>query len=342
MKNMKKILSFILCLTLVLSMAACGSSAGSTPETESTPTPEVEATPEAQPEKDENAESGEPETPDVALPEGTYVSYLSLYLAESSDSYKSITASDDFMGGAYVEYIGDVKKVGTFDFAILEQIAAELAASGLMEFNGVDEYTDGEAYASMYIELSDGSYLTAGYSGAIADEFIQAFDHMDNFFQTLTAELEEYVPQAQVMGELDADLLAAMQEIVNNSGMEGLDSLAISEIVLDEYFAFTAGLSSTDGISAGASCAAMMMTTPYSLVIVKLDDAANIGSVRADFESSLDWQKWVCVIPSSALIAEKDNMVLCLMGSDSMFALTSASIEAAGWSNITTIDNPDM
>ncbi len=340
MKNMKKILSFILCLTLVLSMAACGSSAGSTPET--TPTPEVDATPEAQPEKEESPESGEPETPDVALPEGTYVSYLSLYLAESSDSYKSITASDDFMGGAYVEYIGDVKKVGTFDFAVLEQIAAELAASGLIGFNGVDEYADGEAYASMYIELSDGSYLTAGYSGVIAEDFIAAFNYMDNYFQTLTAELEEYVPQAQVMGEVDTDLLAAMQEIVNNSGMEGLDSLAISEIVLDEYFAFTAGLSSTDGIAAGASCAAMMMTTPYYLVIVKLDDAANMDAVRADFESSLDWQKWVCVIPSNALIAEKDNMVLCLMGSDSMYDFTAAAIEAAGWNNITAIENPDM
>ena len=133
-----------------------------------------------------------------------------------------------------------------------------------------------------------------------------------------------------------------MQEIVNNSGMEGLDALAISDIALDEYFAFTAGLSSTDGITAGASCAAMMMTTPYSLVIVKLDDAANIEAVRSDFEASLDWQKWVCVIPSNALIAQKDNMVLCLMGSDSLYTYTAASIENAGWTNITAIDNPDM
>lgn len=335
MKNKKKIITCLLCLALVLSMAACGSSGTSTPDA-STPTsaPEAQPTPEAQPEQ--------PETPEASLPEGTYVSYFSLYLSETSDSYKSITANDDFMGGAYVEYIGDFKKVGTFDFAVLEQIASELAASGLMELNGVDEYADGEAYASMYIELSDGSFLTAGYSGVIAEEFIAAFNAMDEYFQTLTAELEEYVPQAQVMGEVDADLLAAMQEIVNNSGMDGLDALAISDIALDEYFAFTAGLSSTDGITAGASCAAMMMTTPYSLVIVKLDDAANIGAVRGDFEASLDWQKWVCVIPSNALIAEKDNMVLCLMGSEGMFALTASAIEDAGWGNISRIDNPDM
>lgn len=52
--------------------------------------------------------------------------------------------------------------------------------------------------------------------------------------------------------------------------------------------------------------------------------------------------KWVCVIPSNALIAENGNMVLCLMGSDTMYSQTAEAIEAAGWSNIATFDNPDM
>ena len=34
--------------------------------------------------------------------------------------------------------------------------------------------------------------------------------------------------------------------------------------------------------------------------------------------------------------------ILCLMGSDQMYALTAASAEAAGWSVYKTLENPDM
>lgn len=326
MKKFKNLVVCMLTLALVLSMAACGSSnngssAGSSaPETESTPTPEA------------------PVIEEVENP----VSYFSLYMSENAESYMSMSAYDDGMGGAYIEYTGEIKKVGTLDTIVLHGIAAALEESGLAQLNGQSEYAEGEAMASMYVEYADGSTLSADFTGLIADEFTAGFEAMDAYFQALTADMPEYVPQAQVMGEVDADVLAAMQEILNNSGMEGLDMLAISDIAMDEYFAYTAGLSSSEGIANGTSCSAMMMTTPYSLVIVTVEDANSIDSVRADFESSLDWMKWVCVIPSNALIAENGNMVLCLMGSDTMYTQTAASIEAAGWSNIATFDNPDM
>ena len=34
--------------------------------------------------------------------------------------------------------------------------------------------------------------------------------------------------------------------------------------------------------------------------------------------------------------------ILCLMGSDQMYALPAASVEAAGWSVYQTLENPDM
>jgi hypothetical protein len=34
--------------------------------------------------------------------------------------------------------------------------------------------------------------------------------------------------------------------------------------------------------------------------------------------------------------------ILCLMGSDQMYALTAASVESAGWSVYKTLENPDM
>jgi len=86
----------------------------------------------------------------------------------------------------------------------------------------------------------------------------------------------------------------------------------------------------------------MMMTTAYSLVIVTLEDAANAETVCSNFESQLDWLKWVCVAPSDALIAQKDNMVLCLMAYDDLYVQTANGIEAAGWSTMKTLNNPNM
>jgi len=84
------------------------------------------------------------------------------------------------------------------------------------------------------------------------------------------------------------------------------------------------------------------MTTAYSLVIVTLEDASKAEAVSGDFESNLDWRKWVCVAPSNALIAQKDNMVLCLMAGDSLYTQTLTGIEAAGWTVTKTLENPDM
>lgn len=335
MNNAKRIITCLLCLALIFSLAACGTSAPGS----SSPSSSASG---SQTEPDVSADPTPDDQPDISFPEGCYASYF--FVSITVDGVRrAVTASDDELGGAYVEYIDDVKKVGTFPSSVLEEIVSELAASGLASFNGKSEYSEGsEDYASMYIELSDGSYLTADYTGAVADEFIAAYNRISDYFKTLTADLDEYVPQAQVSGELDSDVLAALQEIINNSGIDGLDSMCINSIELDEYFDYNSGLSSSNGISAAGSCGAMMSTTPYSLVIVKLDDVNNVQAVRSDFENNLNWRKWVCVNPTNALIAEKDNMVLCLMGADEMYTLTASSVEAAGWNNLSSFDNPEI
>ena len=59
-----------------------------------------------------------------------------------------------------------------------------------------------------------------------------------------------------------------------------------------------------------------------------------------DFEENLDWTKWVCVAPSDAMTAVKDNMVLCLMAADANYTQTAAGITAAGWTTVNTLTNP--
>lgn len=121
--------------------------------------------------------------------------------------------------------------------------------------------------------------------------------------------------------------------------MEYLDAYTISQVAKDEFFAFTVGLSSDAGIASAVSCAPMMMTDAYSLMIVKLD-GAKAEDVCADFEKNLDWRKWVCVAPDQAMIAVKGDMVLCLMATEQVFEGTAAAINKTGWNEVKTLERP--
>ena len=83
----------------------------------------------------------------------------------------------------------------------------------------------------------------------------------------------------------------------------------------------------------------MMMTTAYSLSIVKLEEGADADAVCADFAANVDWQKWVCVMPTNALVAVKDNMVLCLVAAGELYAMTASGIESTGWTVVETLEN---
>ncbi len=329
MKLFRSGIALLLALVMALSLAAC---TGNNDATDPTETQGTEPTETTQPTENQGTEPSMENA----------VTYFNMSLSETYDRYDYINASDDGMGGVYVEYVGDVKKVGSFGPEALNTISAKLAETGLAELNGEQVYEDGEASASMYIEFADGTMLTASYSGTIPQEYLDGYAAMVACFQELTAELEIYVPQAQVIGEVNADALAAMQEILNNSGMEGLDGLMISDVAMDEFFGQSVGLSNVDGITSGTLCSAAMMTTPYSVVIVTLESEDLVQDVRADFETNMGWTKWVCVSPTSALVAQNGNMVICLMGSDTMFQQTATAIENAGWTEITTLDNPNM
>ena len=45
-------------------------------------------------------------------------------------------------------------------------------------------------------------------------------------------------------------------------------------------------------------------------------------------------------MPTGALVAQKGNMVLCLMGADELFAQTVQAITDCGWDNLETMDSP--
>ena len=273
--------------------------------------------------------------------EGKTLSFFSVNLNLTGNDNRYMMAYPNDDGSVYVEYVGDVKKIGTnMDGKVLESVTAAVVQSGIAALNGQNIYLDGGAVGSAYVEYTDGTVIGIGYSGEIPDEYLTVYNALDTAFQTLTAELEVYVPVPLVGDGVDETALAELMAILDATQIRDLDMFQIADVTKDDTFSLVMGLSSAEGIANGTSCSAMMMTTPYSMVIATLDDGMDVQTVRDDFLNNLDWQKWVCVMPTGALIAQKGNMVLCLMGADALFAQTVQAVTDCGWENLESVDSP--
>lgn len=328
---MKNLITRGICLALTLvlafSLTACVGDNGSETSAPTTTAPETTA----------------PETT-APVVSGPAMNYMSLSYGETYDSLTYISAYTNDDGTVTIDYQGEIRKSGTVDASIMDALAAELAVSGLPELHEQSVWEEGEASGAMYITFDDETvFYSADFAGNVPQAFIDGFNKMKTLFVDLIAEVPEYVPEAAVVGNVDETVLNEIKNIIGSTSMPQ-DSLVINEIALDDAdtFGFSAGLSTSEGIVNAANCNSMMMTSAYSLVVVTVEDAANIASVRADFEANMDWNKWVCVRPTGALIAQKDNMVICLMAMDQSYTETEAAITAAGWTEITTFTDPGM
>lgn len=342
---MKKIMSLLLVAVLALSMAACGTTEPTTaPTQEPTSAPTTAPTEEPTAAPTEEPTAAPTEEPTEEPTEAEKKLSMLMMTSGSGMSPDSIMIYDNDMGGLYVEYnIGGIRKIATMDLALLVGLEEAMMNSGMMDLAGTEEYGEGENAVSFYASYSDWSSVSVSYYGVEAPEaFTTAYNTLVAYVETLVADVPEYVPQIQIdtfNGEIDADLLSNLTDICNGSKLPNLDQMMLTNVPVDDNFGFATGLSSSEGITAGASCVNMMMTIPYSLVAVK---TSNVDAVVADFEANLNWLKWVCVQPSNALIATNGEMVLCLMGTDEMFTNTVSAIENAGWTVVKTLSNPNM
>ena len=325
---MKKLICLLLSLLTVLSLAACGETAKK--ETQ----PPVETTQETTQEPTE-------QTTEPVSVEAVTSFYMDMKEADQ-ESAAFINAYKDGEGKAYVEYnTASGHKVATMEAKVLEQLAAAYRMSVLSQFNGQEVYDEGEACCSVYIDLGGETCSYSFYGEMIPEEYATVFADMEALVVQIMADQPEYVAAPQMGENLDLQHVAAITAILENSGIEALDSLSVMNVEKDEYFAYTAGLSGSEGIESCTNCAALMMSVPYSLVVVTLAEGTDASTVVDDFAKNIDWLKWVCVQPNSATIAVKDNMVLCLLGQDEMYTGTAAAIEENGWTVEKTLDNPN-
>ena len=328
---MKRIIAILLCILVVVGTAACGAADDDAGQVQN---------------GDENSQTQEEIYPvpdhieDVTVENP--VTYAMVSTVKKAGQPISLTARLDENGQGHVEYVGDEKKVGTFEPKVLHGITEQIEKSGLLKLDGQSKEGDGADYASVYIEYADGKVVTADFTGAVPPEFREGYDDLDKYFADLTKDVPVYVPQPQVVGTVNNEALREMKNILSKSEIEGVDTLTITDVPLDETFRETVGLSSMEGITSGTSCAPMMLSSAYSFVIVTVDDEDNADDICDDFADGIAWNKWVCASASHALTAEKGRMALCLMGTGDYYEKTAGAIKDAGWDDIEEFTNPDM
>ncbi len=331
MKTIHRILSLALAMVLVFSLAACSNTPDPTEEPTDTPT-ETPTDAPTEPAVNETLPSITVENP---------VTYFSLNMGETFEDINYIMVTDNGDGTVHVQYEGEDQKIADMDAALMHNITDALNNTGLIALNGQDNYGDGEASASMYIEFADGTEAIVGYSGTIPPEFIDGYNIMDTFFQRMMAGVPVYVPRVQVTNEVDADALAAMEEIMNGTGFEDLDSFYVSNVPKDELFASYMGLSSYEGIANAILCQHFFHHVPYGIYMATLEEGTDERAIAADFAENVYWDKFICVLPDKALVAKKGNRALCLMGSDELYTQTAAAVQAAGWTVVKELERPE-
>ena len=325
--NFKKILAFLLAVMMVLSFAACGETKDDGDDNSTT------APQETDPQETEPAET-EPQLADIT--------FFAMSLTDAEGNAKSIYVSPNEDGTAHIDYVSEITKRGDLDGNVMATIAQAFAASGLMELNGLMEGEYSEVCGSMYVSFSDETTVGADFYGEIPEAFLNGYAAMEACLDTLTADMEEYVPAPVESGEIAESDKTALDAILIGLTLENPDAFTINGFAKDEFFAASLGLSSDEGVVSGLSFAPMMTSVAYSLNIVTLEEGADAEAVAEDFESNIDWLKWLCVQPNEALIATKDNQVLCLLGSDEVYQITVAATAAAGWTTYTTLQHPNM
>ena len=309
---MKKITLILFAILILFSFAACGETA---PEETAATTTEATSAQTTLPESVEN-----PIT-DI---------YMSCQLADGS--FRQLEAYHNPDGKALVTYVAEIKKSAGMDPAALNFLTLALKESGLSEFNNVNTFSEGTAYASMYISFEDGTILAASFYGeTIPEDFMAAYTKFENSFKELMKDIPEYVPAPNIYGTPNETALNEMLAIFNATEIPYPDAFCISEIEMNDIFGDIAGLENTDGIVQGTECYPMLSSDPFSMVIVTLEDGADIEAVREDFMDDPQWNKWVCVSADSALVANKDNMVIFLMTDQVSYDIFASAIVECGW-----------
>ncbi len=156
----------------------------------------------------------------------------------------------------------------------------------------------------------DADTTTAATTGATTVATIP--EYTEEIVETEAA-TEEVIPEADpesLEGIINA--IYEIQPVQFMTGNIGIDLTDTSEDGLWTLKAFT-GLDNADLISQAWASEAMIGSIPYSMVLVRVTDAANAETVAEAMKNGIDTRKWICVEASDLKVTASGDVVMLIM-----------------------------
>lgn len=119
----------------------------------------------------------------------------------------------------------------------------------------------------------------------------------------LSEDLTKVLEKVYETADLDDDFRQSLQHYQTIE----LDDSNIQGYLGDADVKFTEGLCS----------APMMSSIPYELILLKLDEGADVDAVKAAIKENANPIKWLCVEAEEVVVENIDNTVLFLMANES-------------------------
>ena len=141
------------------------------------------------------------------------------------------------------------------------------------------------------------------------------------------APAETTAPQASVP---DVDMTTMIDMIYEKHGQVDLPLMTnVLDLSDPDMLMYNTGLDSAERL-AEVAVSEPMMGQPYSLVLIKVKDAADAAQVAQDLYDNIDERKWICVAADTKVAGYAGDIVMLFMeGSDfAEFASTESIMEA--------------
>ncbi len=113
--------------------------------------------------------------------------------------------------------------------------------------------------------------------------------------------------------KLEGELTDIIASVYENHGWE--DKFAVDTFTLDddEMLTFYTGLENRDHVTDIAVSAPLIGSIAYSIVMVRVDDAANAEDIAQKMKDNIDVRRWICVSADDLLVSGYGDVVMLVM-----------------------------
>lgn len=122
--------------------------------------------------------------------------------------------------------------------------------------------------------------------------------------------------KSSVKFETAQDAINLVDKIYEKSGNE-MFGLETRQIELDDEFALSTytGLSNSENIDMVVVSESMIMSTPYSLALVKVKNGADVEAIKKEMVDNIDMRRWICVSADELYATNSGNVIFVVMAS---------------------------